>query len=78
MKEISEKKRLVALLLCWFLGVLGFHRYYVGKNGTSIAMFLISITGIGLFITGVWAFIDFIMIATGSFEDKDGKVLKEW
>lgn len=78
MKEVSQKNRLVALLLCWFLGVLGFHRYYVGKHTTSIIMFLISITFIGLFVTGIWAFIDLIMIASGSFEDKDGKVLKNW
>ena len=78
MENISNKKRLIALILCWFLGVIGVHRYYVGKHATSIAMFLISITGFGLIITGVWAFIDFVMIIAGSFKDAEGKILKNW
>lgn len=32
----SEKSRLVALLLCLFVGYLGIHRFYVGKTGTGI------------------------------------------
>ncbi|MDE0680127.1 MAG: TM2 domain-containing protein [Gammaproteobacteria bacterium] len=53
-----------ALLLCFFLGFLGFHRFYVGKGGTGILMLL---TGGGFLI---WVLVDFIMIATGSFTDK--------
>jgi hypothetical protein len=29
--EVSEKKRLPALLLCLLLGPFGIHRFYVGK-----------------------------------------------
>ena len=36
----SPKSRLVALLLCIFLGGLGIHRFYVGKTGTGILMIL--------------------------------------
>ena len=38
--DISPKSRLVALLLCFFLGPLGVHRFYVGKIGTGILMLL--------------------------------------
>ena len=70
MSEKSEKSGVVALLLCFFLGVLGVHRFYVGKVGTGVLWLF---TG-GCF--GVGVFIDFILILVGSFKDKEGKVVK--
>lgn len=37
---VSDKSRTVALVLCLVIGVLGIHRFYVGKTGTGIAMIL--------------------------------------
>ena len=71
-KTASPKSRLVATLLCFFLGGLGIHRFYVGKVGTGI---LYLFTG-GLF--GIGALVDFIMILCGSFTDKEGKFLTNW
>ena len=73
MAEVSEKKRLVALLLCFFLGALGIHRFYVGKIGTGILQI---VTICGFF--GIWVLIDLIMIIVGKFTDKQGKVLETW
>lgn len=73
MAEVSEKKRLVALLLCFFLGGLGVHRFYVGKIGTGI----LQIVTLGGFF-GIWVLIDLIMIIVGKFADKQGKVLETW
>ena len=72
MAETSEKKRLVALLLCFFLGGLGVHRFYVGKVGSGIAQIL-TLGGLG-----IWVLIDFIMILCGTFKDKEGSPLTEW
>ncbi len=72
MADISEKKRLVAFLLCFFLGSLGIHRFYVGKVGTGVAM-IFTLGGLG-----IWTLVDFIMIIVGSFKDKEGKVLETW
>ena len=52
----KEKNKWIALLLCFFLGYLGAHRFYEGKIGTGI-LWLIS--G-GLF--GIGWFLDFIGI----------------
>ncbi|MEA1995572.1 MAG: TM2 domain-containing protein [Campylobacterota bacterium] len=34
--EMTEKRILPAFLLCFFFGVFGAHRFYVGKVGTGI------------------------------------------
>ena len=76
--ESSQKSRLATLLFCLFLGVIGVHRFYVGKSGSGIAMLLISVTGFGLLITGIWCLIDFISIASGSFKDGKGLRVLNW
>ncbi|MEX1030093.1 MAG: TM2 domain-containing protein [Paenibacillaceae bacterium] len=65
--EKSSKSFIAALLLAFFLGTLGVHRFYVGKIGTGILM-LVTLGGLG-----VWVLIDFITIAIGKFTDKEGK-----
>lgn len=75
----SDKNWMVALLLCFFLGCLGAHRFYVGKIGTAITILLINLL-IGwllvpLIFTSIWVLIDFIMICTNSFKTIDGKTL---
>nr|WP_082866820.1 TM2 domain-containing protein [Paenibacillus elgii] len=66
----SPKSFVAALLLAFFFGSLGVHRFYVGKVGTGILM-LITLGGFG-----VWTLIDFIMIAVGSFTDSEGRPIK--
>ena len=71
----SDKQLIVALLLSIFVGILGIHRMYVGKIGTGIVMLLLSLSLVGLLATGIWALIDLIVIATGNFKDKEGRVI---
>ena len=66
----SEKGFVPAILLCFFLGTFGAHRFYVGKIGTGILM-LLTLGGLGF-----WVLIDFIMIVIGNFKDSDGRDLK--
>lgn len=59
----NEGKSLVAAyILWWLLGVLGGHRFYLGKTGTAIAMLLISLTFIGLAVTFIWWIVDAFLI----------------
>jgi TM2 domain-containing membrane protein YozV len=67
--NVSPQNWVAALLLCIFLGVLGVHRFYVGKIGTGILMLLTA----GVF--GILTIIDIIMIATNSFTDKNGRLV---
>jgi len=66
----SDKKMVVAALLCFFIGLIGVHRFYVGKVGTGILM-IVTLGGLG-----IWALVDLIMIITGSFKDKENRKLQ--
>ncbi len=68
-KSKSDKDWLTTFLLCWFLGLLGIHRFYVGRTGSAIAM-IFTMGGLG-----IWTLVDWIVILCGNFKDKDGKVI---
>jgi hypothetical protein len=68
----TDKRILPASLLCFFLGVFGAHRFYVGKIGTGILQ-VCTLGGLGM-----WALFDLIMIITGNFRDRDGTKITEW
>ena len=69
MTGVSDKKWLVALLLCLFIWPLAIHRFYVGKVGTAI-LFIVTFGGLG-----IWALVDLIMIIMNKFTDKQGRQL---
>jgi TM2 domain-containing membrane protein YozV len=69
---MSTKKTLPTFLLCFFLGPLGAHRYYVGKIKTGVLQMLT----LGGF--GIWCLIDFVLIIIGSFTDAEGKKITQW
>ncbi len=66
----SDKGFVPTILLCFFLGALGVHRFYVGKVGTGLLQ-LFTFGGLG-----IWTMIDFIMIVTGNFKDAVGMPIK--
>ena len=70
--EVSKRSRGVALLLSFFGGVFGLHRFYVDKPGTAIAM----ICTFGGF--GIWYLYDLVLIAAGEFRDSDDLPLRQW
>jgi hypothetical protein len=57
------------LLICFFLGGFGIHRFMTGKIGTAVLMLL---TGGGL---GIWVLVDFIRIFLGKFSYRDGRAI---
>jgi TM2 domain-containing protein len=70
--EPSPRLRGVALALSVVLGFIGAHRFYVGKVGTAILQ-LCTLGGLGL-----WWLYDIILIATGEFTDKRGRLVLKW
>ena len=57
-----------AVLITFFLGELGVHRFLSGCSGTGIIWHLTC----GVF--GIGWLVDFIMVLTGKFTDKNGNV----
>jgi hypothetical protein len=68
----SDKSRGVALALAVILGPFGGHRFYVGKTGTGVLM-AVTIGGLGL-----WYLYDLILVASGSFRDAEGRLVRRW
>ncbi len=69
--EKSEKSWLTTLLLCWFLGALGVHSFYVGKTVNGVIQ-LLTLGG-----CGVWTLIDLIMIICKKYTDGEGRLISE-
>lgn len=71
----GNKNQIVAILLCFFLGFLGIHSFYLGnkqKGIIQLAMFLVGLFTflfiIGYLILtalGIWVLIDFIRLIIG-------------
>lgn len=82
----SNKSKLVALLLCLFLGTLGLHRIYIGRTQGGLLMLGLTIVGwitAGLGIGGaltlaisIWALVDLVCLCIGKLTDAQGRPLK--
>jgi len=67
----SDKDWAVTLVFALLLGMLGIHRFYVGKVGTGILQ-LITFGG-----CGIWQLIDIIFIVMGKFTDANGNAITQ-
>ncbi len=70
--DISQRSRLVAVLLAALLGPFGAHRFYAGKVKSGILMAL-TVGGVG-----VWYLYDLIVVAAGGFRDNEGRLIASW
>ena len=77
MAQNPPKQLLIGVLLALFLGAFGAHNFYLGYTGRAVAQLLITVLtfGLGGIITGIWALIELIMMATGSLPDAEGRPL---
>lgn len=66
----SDKEWLIAVLLSFFVGWLGVDRFYLGHIGLGLLK-LITLGGFG-----IWALVDFILIAVGKVTDARGLPLR--
>lgn len=62
----NGKSQLTAALICFFIGGIGIHRFYLGYTWQGIVQVL-TLGG-----CGIWALIDFVRILTGDLQPKDG------
>jgi TM2 domain-containing membrane protein YozV len=62
----SGKSQLAALLICFFVGGLGIHRFYLGYTWQGVVQ-LLTLGG-----CGIWSLIDFIRICIGDLKPNGG------
>ena len=62
----------MTLALATVLGPFGAHRFYVSKTGTG-ALMAGTLGGLGL-----WWIYDLILVASGSFRDAQGRLVRTW
>ena len=75
-KIISGKDGLVCLILLVFAGMLGIHKFYVGRTSEGVVMLILSLTLIGSIASFVLWIIDLIQLVSGDFKDAEGKYIK--
>ena len=68
--EVYKKSWWVTFILCLTTGLIGGHRFYVGKTISAWAQ-LLTVGGFGL-----WTFIDLCNILNGKFTDQCGDIIK--
>lgn len=83
---MSDKSKVAAAVLCFFLGMLGIHRFYLGRIGSGLVMLGGTILGwftagiiVGLVLIAIvatWTLIDFIRILCNSLVDTQGRKLR--
>lgn len=81
----SDRNRIVAAVLAFFLGVFGVHKFYLGKSRAGMIMLLCGTIGWLLLLPGIFAsltaFVEFIIYLVTSDEDFDRRYVhgdKEW
>jgi TM2 domain-containing membrane protein YozV len=67
--RVNDRNKYVAALLAFFLGPLGIHRFYLGRNGSGVLMLILSIVVVGLLVTIPWSLIDMVRYLVMSDEE---------
>lgn len=63
------KSRVTAIILCWFLGIFGVHKFYLGQTGWGVAYLLFFWTGIP-FIGVIIDFFSLVFMSDADFNVK--------
>ena len=68
-RPTTDRSRIVAAVLAFFIGTLGIHRFYLRRRKSAVLMLVLSVTVVGLLLTGPWALIDMVRYLMMSEED---------
>jgi TM2 domain-containing membrane protein YozV len=81
----DSNKLLITMLLWFFLGGFGAHRFYLGHTNSAVLMLVLQLVGIAtacilvgyIFIVAVWIWwiVDLIQMLTGNLRPTDGSRL---
>ena len=63
----AGKDKIVCILLCFFLGGLGIHNFYMGETKKGVLKLVLTLLVIPSFVSGILCLIDFIKMLIGSY-----------
>lgn len=69
---ISPKSKLITLILWFFLGLFGGHRFYIGSYGLAVVYLLT----LGLF--GIGWLVDLVLLLLDRLKDRNGLPVAAW
>ena len=63
------KKKYIAIILAYTLGIFGIHNFYLGNNSKAVAQILLTtlgslLFGLGLVATSVWVIVETVQLLT--------------
>lgn len=81
--QVSQKSKVVAALLAFFLGEFGIHNFYLGYTQRGLIQLILFVVGCAtaivlvgflvLFVLGIWIINELVMILSGKVPyDRDG------
>ncbi len=67
--DYKPKKRYVAVLLAYALGIFGIHNFYLGNNSKAVAQILLTtlgslLFGLGMVATSIWVIVETVQLLT--------------
>ena len=68
-QQVYTKSKVTAVLLCFFFGFIGIHRFYLGRPFSGVMYILFCWTGVTFFV----AFIEFIILLCTSEQEINRK-----
>jgi TM2 domain-containing membrane protein YozV len=60
--DANKTQPVIAYVLLYTLGLLGAHNFYLGRNGIAIAQLILTLTVIGLIVSGIWVIVDAFLL----------------
>ncbi len=82
---LQGKNKIIAAVLCFVLGQIGIHRFYLGRVGSGILMCALTLIGwitsviyigsIFIAVVAIWNIVDFIRILCNNLLDANGNKL---
>ena len=68
-EDYKPKKKYIAIILAYTLGVFGIHNFYLGNNSKAVAQILLTtlgslLFGLGMVATSIWVIVETVQLLT--------------
>ena len=68
-EDYKPKKKYIAIILAYTLGIFGIHNFYLGNNSKAVAQILLTtlgslLFGLGMVATSVWVVVETVQLLT--------------